>query len=227
LIPRDYITEWRAEAPWVQDIQVEQDLVICRALVELFAHPTIAQALAFRGGTALYKLYIKPPARYSEDIDLVQMRAEPAGPVMEAIRAVLDPWLGAPRWKQTAGRLTFVYRFQSEDAPPIAMRRKVETNSRVHFAVHGFKKIPFKVSSRWFEGECKISTARIVETFSAYMRHGGHPITRKLYLENIHEKLSDPQFTADISPMLAGGYGWKLTEAAQLVTEKLIQLIPE
>ena len=31
MIPRDYITEWRARAPWVQDFQVEQDLVICRA----------------------------------------------------------------------------------------------------------------------------------------------------------------------------------------------------
>jgi hypothetical protein len=125
------------------------------SLVELFAHPVLAGALAFRGGTALYKLYIRPPARYSEDIDLVQMRAEPAGPVMEAVRAVLDPWLGTPRWKQTAGRVNFVYRFQSEDVPPISMRLKVETNSREHFAVHGFKQIPFKVSSRWFNGECK------------------------------------------------------------------------
>jgi hypothetical protein len=24
MIPRDYITEWRAQAPWVQDFQVEQ-----------------------------------------------------------------------------------------------------------------------------------------------------------------------------------------------------------
>ncbi len=31
MIPQDYITEWRAQAPWVQDAQVEQDLVICRA----------------------------------------------------------------------------------------------------------------------------------------------------------------------------------------------------
>ena len=32
MIPRDYITEWRSEAPWVQDFQIEQDLVISRAL---------------------------------------------------------------------------------------------------------------------------------------------------------------------------------------------------
>ena len=111
MIPRDFITEWRAQAPWVQDLQVEQDLVISRALVEIFSHPLLVAALAFRGGTALYKLYVKPAARYSEDIDLVQMRSEPAGPVMEALRAVLDPWLGTPRWKQTEGRVTFVYRF--------------------------------------------------------------------------------------------------------------------
>jgi predicted nucleotidyltransferase component of viral defense system len=38
--------------------QVEQDLVISRALVELFSKDRIADALAFRGGTALYKLYL-------------------------------------------------------------------------------------------------------------------------------------------------------------------------
>ncbi|MFA1622174.1 nucleotidyl transferase AbiEii/AbiGii toxin family protein [Rhizobium mongolense] len=130
MIPRDYITEWRAHAPWVQDIQIEQDLVISRALVEIFSHPVLSEALAFRGGTALYKLYVKPAAWHSEDIDLVQMRAEPAGPAMDALRSVLDPWLGAPRWKQTEGRVTFVYRFASEDAPPIPMRLKVEINSR-------------------------------------------------------------------------------------------------
>ena len=57
MIPRDYITEWRAEAPWVQDFQVEQDLVISRVLVEIFSHPLLHEALAFRGATALYKLH--------------------------------------------------------------------------------------------------------------------------------------------------------------------------
>ena len=86
MIPRDYITEWRAHAPWVQDFQVEQDLVISRALVAIFSHPLLGKSLAFRGGTALYKLHLKPAARYSEDIDLVQINAEPAGPIMDALR---------------------------------------------------------------------------------------------------------------------------------------------
>ena len=91
MIPRDYITEWRMEAPWVENYQVEQDLVISRAVVQIFSHPLLRDALAFRGGAALYKLHLKPAARYSEDIDLVQTRAEPAGPMMEALRDVLDP----------------------------------------------------------------------------------------------------------------------------------------
>jgi hypothetical protein len=36
MIPRDYITAWRAKVPWVEDSQVEQDLIISRALVEIF-----------------------------------------------------------------------------------------------------------------------------------------------------------------------------------------------
>ncbi len=41
MIPFDYITEWRTEAPWIDDAQVEQDLVISRALVEIFRHPAL------------------------------------------------------------------------------------------------------------------------------------------------------------------------------------------
>src|SRR3989442_11716845 len=42
-------------------------------------------ALAFRGGTALYKLHLKPAARYSDDIDLVQTKAEAASAGGDAI----------------------------------------------------------------------------------------------------------------------------------------------
>lgn len=170
MIPRDYITEWRAEAPWVQDFQVEQDLVISRALVEIFSSSVLQEALAFRGGTALYKLYLEPPARYSEDIDLVQTKAEPAGPMMDALRGVLDPWLGKPKWKQSEGRVTFVYRFDSEDVPPIGLKLKVETNTREHFSVYGLKKVPFRVSSRWFEGACEIHSYELDELLGTKVR---------------------------------------------------------
>lgn len=170
MIPRDYITEWRANAPWVQDFQVEQDLVICRALVDIFRHPLLRDALAFRGGTALYKLYLKPAARYSEDIDLVQVRAEAAGDTMGAVREVLDPWLGRPHWKQTEGRVTFNYRFQSEDPTPVPLRLKVETNTREHFTVYGLQRVPFPVTSRWYTGACEITTYCLEELLGTKLR---------------------------------------------------------
>jgi predicted nucleotidyltransferase component of viral defense system len=263
VIPRDYITEWRAHAPWVQDFQVEQDLVISRALVEIFSHPMLHDALAFRGGTALYKLHLTPAARYSEDIDLVQTRPEPAGPMMEALRGILDPWLGKPRYKQTEGRVTFVYRFESESLPPVPLRLKVETNTREHFSVFGLKEIPFTVDSRWFGGSCSIHTydldellgtkmralyqrkagrdlfdlataladgktnpERIVTTFLKYTEHEGHKITRAQYEENLAEKLEDPAFLADISPLLAADYEWNPEEEAAVVRSRLIELLP-
>ena len=41
MIPKDFITEWREQAPWITDAQVEQDLVISRALVEIFRVPEL------------------------------------------------------------------------------------------------------------------------------------------------------------------------------------------
>ena len=37
MIPSDFIVEWRARTRWATDEQVEQDLVLCRALVEVFS----------------------------------------------------------------------------------------------------------------------------------------------------------------------------------------------
>ncbi|KKR74282.1 MAG: Nucleotidyl transferase, PF08843 family [Parcubacteria group bacterium GW2011_GWB2_40_8] len=73
MIPQRYLEEWKTQAPWPANAQVEQDLIITRALVEIFSDDLLKNALAFRGGTALHKLYLQPQARYSEDIDLVQI----------------------------------------------------------------------------------------------------------------------------------------------------------
>src|SRR6266513_2265342 len=95
MIPINIITQWRQHSPWIYQSQVEQDLILSRALVALYQNELIQRTLAFRGGTALNKLFIKPAARYSEDLDFVQMNDEPIGHILTAIRQVLDPWLGA------------------------------------------------------------------------------------------------------------------------------------
>lgn len=100
MIPRANITAWRATAPWPDNSQIEQDLVLSRALVTMYRHPLVAEQAAFRGGTALHKLFLDPPGRYSEDIELVQRDPGPIGRLIDAIREELDPWLGVPKWKE-------------------------------------------------------------------------------------------------------------------------------
>lgn len=167
MIPLDYITAWRAHAPWPQLSQVEQDLIICRALVEIYDHPLLAENLAFRGGTALFKLHL-PPARYSEDIDLVQMRPGPIGPVMDAVQEKLNPWLGIPKRKQSEGRVTLIWRVESEEGLPL--RLKVEINSREHFTVRGYQQFDFKLESRWHTGSASIATYGIEELLGTKLR---------------------------------------------------------
>jgi len=170
MIPKDFVTEWRDRAPWVLDRQVEQDLVISRALVELYSQETVADALAFRGGTALYKLHFRPAARYSEDIDLVQTSPGRIGPVLDAIHDALDPWLGEPKWKQTDGRVTLSYRVDSEEVPPLPLKLKIEINSREHFTVFGLREHAFEVRSRWFSGVAKVRTYELAELLGTKLR---------------------------------------------------------
>ncbi|HPT25749.1 MAG TPA: nucleotidyl transferase AbiEii/AbiGii toxin family protein [Bryobacteraceae bacterium] len=169
MISRAHITAWRGAAPWSTDAQVEQDLVLSRALVEIFSDPVLKSQLAFRGGTALYKLQLLPAPRYSEDIDLVQTDAGAIGPVMTALHARLDHWLGEPRRKQGQG-VTFIYRFDSEIPPITPLRLKVEINTREHFSVHGFETKRFEVDSPWFSGAASLRTYFLEELLGTKLR---------------------------------------------------------
>lgn len=167
MIPEDFIAEWQKFAPWRETYQVEQDLIICRALVEIFRQPVVSENLAFRGGTALYKLHM-PPVRYSEDIDLVQVHPGPIGSLMDALKEVLNPWLGEPKRKQSEGRITLTYRMNAESGLPLKL--KVEINSREHFTVLGLEKRPLEIQSRWFSGSAAILTYQLDELLGTKMR---------------------------------------------------------
>lgn len=80
MINRTAIQHWSEHVPWIDNAQIEQDLIICRAFVSIFSDEFLASQLAFRGGTALHKLYLSPQPRYSEDIDLVQINPTQSSP---------------------------------------------------------------------------------------------------------------------------------------------------
>lgn len=170
MIPQNFIVEWKNKAPWKDNAQVEQDLILSRAIVEIFSNPFLKNTLLFRGGTALHKLYSPTQERYSEDLDFVQKEAGPIGEILQQIRLVLDPWLGEPKWKQTQGRATFYYRYISEIAPIRNMKVKVEINTREHYSYDRLAEIPFQVSNRWFDGQESITTYCLEELLGTKMR---------------------------------------------------------
>jgi hypothetical protein len=79
VIPRAHVVAWRAEAPWPLDSQVERDLALSRAIIDMFGDPDVSSGVAMGGGTALHKILLRPAQRYSEDIDLVQTLPGPIG----------------------------------------------------------------------------------------------------------------------------------------------------
>jgi len=170
MIPRADIISWRYEAPWISDAQVEQDLLICRVLVEIYQNEALFKHLAFRGGTALHKLYLKPPRRYSEDIDLVQVKKGSIGHIIDSLHFVIDPLLGEPQRKQRAESFTLIYKTESEVPPISQLKLKVEINTREHFSILGLRKFPFEVNSRWFKGSCQILTFALEELLGTKVR---------------------------------------------------------
>lgn len=170
MIPRANINAWHASAPWPESAQVEQDLVIARALVALYSRAEVAEGLLFRGGTALHKLYFDPAGRYSEDIDLVQRVAGPIGDLVAAAREALDPWLGAPVTKRAADRFTLSYRFTTTFAPVTTARLKVEINTREHFCVQGVVRREVSVANPWFTGAAAVSTYGLSELLATKLR---------------------------------------------------------
>ena len=170
MIPQNFITEWQNKAPWKDNAQIEQDLILSRAIVEIFSNKVLKDSLVFRGGTALHKLYSPLQERYSEDLDFVQKEAGPIGGVLAELHTVLNPWLGEPQWKQTQGRVTFYYRYESEISPTRNMKVKIEINTREHFKYSDLVNIPFGVSSRWFEGQAHVTSYALEELMGTKMR---------------------------------------------------------
>ena len=115
MIPAQNIVAWGNLVPWTDVRQIEQELIISRALVEIFSDSMLREALRFRGGTALNKLHFPAPLRYSEDIDFVRTAHGPIGSVLDQLRVVLEPWLGRAQFEQSPVAPKFRFRVEAED----------------------------------------------------------------------------------------------------------------
>ena len=169
MIPASYIQEWSNKAPWPDLRQVEQDLIITRALCDLSNSPALEGKIAFRGGTVINKLLFRQPLRYSEDIDLVQTQPSPIGSTIDAVRNALS-WLGKCNRSQAENSTRLVFRFSPEAEPESTLKLKVEINTREHKSLYGTKRYPFEIKSRWYQAKAKILSFEPEELFGTKLR---------------------------------------------------------
>ena len=153
----------------MEAVCVEQNLMLSRALVAIYSDPFLRENLAFRGGTALHKLYFAPQVRYSEDIDLVQIVPRPFGEIFDHLRVALG-FLPNLRRVQKNFNNTLCFRADSEVPPVMPIKIKVETNCREHFSVLGYADFPFEMKNGWFTGSCGIRTFKLEELLGSKMR---------------------------------------------------------
>lgn len=170
MIPTQNIVAWGAVVPWADPRQVEQDLIISRAIVAIFEDPFLRTALRFRGGTALNKLHFRAPLRYSEDIDLVRTTAGPIGPVLDALRASLQPWLGQAQYDPSPVAPKLRFRVEAEDGSGVPIRLKVETNISEIEAFDPPLELPFAVDNPWFVGRTTVPTFSREEMLATKLR---------------------------------------------------------
>ena len=170
MIPAQNIVAWGNVVLWADQRQVEQDLIISRALVEIFSDNRLRDALRFRGGTALNKLHFPEPLRYSEDIGLVRTSAGPIGPILDQLRVVLEPWLGRAQFEQSRVAPKFCFRVEAEDGSGVPIRLKTEINTREIEAFDAPTALPLEIVNPWFSGEAAIPTFSREEMLATKLR---------------------------------------------------------
>ena len=195
MINRESILSWNEQVPWETHAKVEQDLLICRCLVAIYSDEFLASQLAFRGGTALHKLYLYPQPRYSEDIDLVQIHPGPIKEILYRLGEVLD-FMPDRVTKPKRYNNTMLFRMESEMPPTVPIRLKVEINCYEHFDVLGLVKKPLSVENSWFTGQAELTTYQFNELLGTklralYQRKKG----RDLF--DLYVGLTESQYDAD------------------------------
>lgn len=170
MIPQAALDAWAQHAPWPDPVDVEQDLILSRLIVDIANHPLLGNQLAFRGGTSIHKLHLPQPWRYSNDLDYVRTTAGPAKSLMTAVRDVLDE-VGLDEASYESKSDSITMRF---DTTPTAsrgrIRVKIEINVREMTPRFGHHTIPFAVDNPWFRRSADVLTFELDELLGTKLR---------------------------------------------------------
>lgn len=157
-----------------------RDLLLSKVILDLYADPFIQTNLAFRGGTALQKLYFELPYRYSDDLEFVQLNPGPIGVILDHVKNKMD-WLGKPTWKTGEGRVTLYYKFHPATDETINLCIKLEINTREHHQLLGITQKNYSIENQWATGAVPVTTYHLEEllgtkTRALYQRKKGRDL---------------------------------------------------
>lgn len=171
MIPQAAVTAWGTSRPWPSSAAVEQDLLLARAIVEVYRHPLLREELVFRGGTCLHQIHLAQPRRYSEDLDFVRVSSTPIGPVYDALRAVAEE-MGITDVQTVPGRYPKMrWRVPATSGPQTLLRIKIEMNTVETSPARAHIRIPFSVDSpAYFTGSAEVLTFHPAELVATKIR---------------------------------------------------------
>lgn len=172
MIPAQVIAAWRTTHPWINDRQVEQDLILTRLAIEIAEHSQLRDRLVWRGGTCLHKIVLPEPLRYSEDLDYVAFDIAGAdfGPVLSALREVAaNVGLDVARTKSTHRKLEIRLRFDPAGGGPAA-KIKVEINIDEVESLLALERRALRVDTRWWSGQADVLTFHPAEMVGTKFR---------------------------------------------------------
>lgn len=182
-ITRQDILQHQQQVPWPILYQVEQDLLLCRAMIAIFNDDFLSKQIAMRGGTVLHKVHLAPASRYSEDIDLVVVGDRPEEHIRAAIKRVLNPLLGKQKtwgWEslklavRNAARpsriLRVIYQVPSVSEPGKTLTIEIEANVTERQPFLPIVKYPFSIPFQHEQLSADIPSYDIHEMLGTKMR---------------------------------------------------------
>jgi predicted nucleotidyltransferase component of viral defense system len=167
LIESEAITAWGITHPWPEIEQIEQDLLLSRAICEIANDKYLGEELVFRGGTALNKLFSNKAFRYSEDLDYVRTTTGGISPLTTALKRIGEQ-LGFKVTTKITQHPKVYWKAEASNGIPIKI--KIEVNTRERFASLPVLRQAFAVSSRWWSGEAQVQTYQLEELIATKLR---------------------------------------------------------
>lgn len=167
MMRRTDITRWGVDHPWQNENQIEQDLLLSMAMVEIANDPLLGDELVLRGGTAFHKLFLPEPYRYSEDLDFVRTTAGGIGDVMKRLTSLGHELSFEVRTKM--GEFPKVYwRFAFEDGTPGKI--KLEINTYERSPMMPLARRAHRVDNPFYTGGAEIPTFQPEELVATKLR---------------------------------------------------------